>query len=171
VLRILSAVLVAVLLDVGCGSDDNDNGEATAESTGDDNDNGEATAEFTGDGCVYSGPTEFEVGDQFEVTVTDVTEERMDVGFAVWKVPDGMTADEFQAQQFLGAVADDASGTFLFSEVTEEDTERVLTYTLDEAGTWVVNCFLFGTGILSADPGTREGANFAATTFEVAEQS
>jgi len=130
----------------------------------DDNDSGEATAEFTGDGCDYSGPTEFEVGDEFEVTVTDVTEERMDVGFAVWKVPDGMTVEEFQDQGFEEAVADDASGTFLVSEVTEEDEERVLTYTLDEAGTWLVNCFNLGAG-------NPDDEDHPATTFEVAEKS
>ena len=67
------AAVLAVLTVAAC-SDDDDN---------------EASAEFTGDGCVYSGPTEFEVGDEFEITVSDVTEERMDVGFAVWRVPDG----------------------------------------------------------------------------------
>jgi len=147
VLKILSAVLVAVLLVVGCGSDDNDNGEATVE--------------FTGDGCVYSGPTEFELGDDFEVTVTDVTEERMDVGFSVWKVPDGMTVDEFQEVE---GAPEDTSGTFLWSEVTEEDEERVLSYTLNETGTWTVNCFVFGTG-------NPNGEGFLGTAFEVVEKS
>jgi hypothetical protein len=145
----LAVVVAVLLLAAGCGSDD---------------DNGEVTAEFTGDGCDYSGPTEFEVGDEFEVTVTDVTEERMDVGFGVWKVPDGMTVDEFQELGFEEAVADDASGTHLFSEVTEEDTERVLSYTLDEAGTWLVNCFNLGAG----NPDDEDNP---ATTLEVAEKS
>jgi hypothetical protein len=144
----LAVVVAVLLLAAGCGSDDN----------------GEVTAEFTGDGCDYSGPTEFEVGDEFEVTVTDVTEERMDVGFGVWKVPDGMTVDEFQELGFEEAVADDASGTHLFSEVTEEDTERVLSYTLDEAGTWLVNCFNLGAG----NPDDEDNP---ATTFEVVEKS
>jgi hypothetical protein len=149
VLRILSAVLVAVLLVAGCGSDDNDNGEATAE--------------FTGDGCVYSGPTEFELGDDFEVTVSDVTEERMDVGFGVVKVPDGMTVDEFKEQGAEGLI-DDASGTFLWSEVTEEDTDRVLSFTLNETGTWLVNCFNLGTS-------NPDDVDNPATTFEVVEKS
>jgi hypothetical protein len=124
------AAVLAVLIVAACSDDD---------------DNNEASAEFTGDDCVYSGPTEFKFGDEFEITVSDVTEERMDVGFAVHPVPD----DE-----------DDDHGEFLFSEVTEEGTERVLSATLDVAGTWQVECFFFN----------PDGA-FAATTFDVVEES
>ena len=55
------AAVLAVLTVAAC-SDDDDN---------------EASAEFT--------------GDEFEITVSDVTEERMDVGFSVHPVPDGTT--------------------------------------------------------------------------------
>ena len=113
-----------------------------------DDDDNEASAEFTGDGCVYSGPTEFEVGDEFEITVSDVTEERTDVGFGVHPFP---------------RVEDDGHGVFLWSEVTEEGTVRVLTATLDVAGTWLVDCFIFNPdGEIHAAP---------ATTFEVVEKS
>jgi hypothetical protein len=107
---------------------------------GDDDDNNEVTAEFTGDGCVYSGPTEFEVGDEFEITVSDVTEDRADVGYAVTKVPDGTSLDEASEEGFIESLPDEP-GTFLFSEVTEEGTERVMSITLDVAGTWLVHCF------------------------------
>jgi hypothetical protein len=50
----------------------------------------------------------------------------------------------------------------LQSEVTEEGTERVLSTTLDVAGTWLVNCFVFN---------NPDGEDFPATTFEVVEQS
>jgi hypothetical protein len=151
VLKILSAVLVAVLLVVGCGSDDNDNGEATAE--------------FTGDGCVYSGPDEFEVGDEIEITASDVTEERTDVGFGVVPVPAGTTVAEVSEKGIEEVVGEDAldnDGAFLFTEVTEEGTERVLATTLDVAGTWLINCFvLSGTG----------AGDYPATTFQVVEES
>ena len=131
----------------------------------DDDDNNEATVEFTGDGCVYSGPTEFEVGDDFEITASDVTEERIDVGFGVLPVPDGTTAAEVREkgiEEVVGEDADDFDGAFLFSEVTEEGTVRVLSTTLDVAGTWLVNCFvLSGTG----------AGDYPATTFEVVENS
>jgi hypothetical protein len=128
----------------------------------DDDDNNEATAEFTGDGCVYSGPTEFEVGDEFEIKVSDVTEERMDVGFAVWQVPDGTTVEEVHEEGIFEVVERGDAETFVFSEVTEEGTERVLATTLDVAGTWLINCFVFS--------GASEG-DYPATTFEVVEQS
>jgi hypothetical protein len=128
----------------------------------DDDDNNEATAEFTGDGCVYSGPTEFEVGDEFEITVSDVTEERTDVGFAVLKVPDGTTVEEVREKGIFEIDVEEDIGTVVFSEVTEEGTERVVSTTLDVAGTWLVNCFVFN---------NPDGEDFPATTFEVVEES
>ena len=131
-------------------------------SCSDDDDNDEASAEFTGDDCVYSGPTEFEVGDEFEITVSDVTEERTDVGFAVMKVPDGTTAAEVRDQGIAEFLTEDEidDSTFLFSEVTDEGTERVLSATLDVAGTWLVNCFAM-----------NPDGDFPATTFEAVEKS
>jgi hypothetical protein len=128
----------------------------------DDDDNNEATAEFTGDGCVYSGPTEFEVGDEFEITVSDVTEERTDVGFAVLKVPDGTTVEEVREKGIFEIDVEEDIGTVVFSEVTEEGTERVVSTTLDVAGTWLVNCFVFN---------NPDGEDFPATTFVVVEKS
>ena len=130
----------------------------------DDDDNNEATAEFTGDGCVYSGPTEFEVGDEIEITVIDVTEERMDVGFAVLKVPDGTTVAEVREKGIFEFVVAGEAVAIVSSEVTETGTERVISGTLDVAGTWMVNCFVYGTG----DP---DGEDFPATTFQVVEES
>jgi hypothetical protein len=131
-------------------------------SCSDDDDNSEASVEFTGDSCVYSGPTEFEVGDEFEITVSDVTEERVDIGYAVNKVPDGTPVETASEEGFLESLPD-LSDTFLQSEVTEEGTERVLSATLDVAGTWLVHCFVMHQPV---------GVDiFPATTFEVVEQS
>jgi hypothetical protein len=129
-----------------------------------DDDDNEVTVEFTGDDCVYSGPTEFEVGDEIEITASDVTEERVDVGFGVVPVPDGTTVAEVREKGIEEVVGEDAldfDGAFLFTEVTEEGTVRVLSTTLDVAGTWLVNCF----GDLSPDE------DFPATTFQVVEKS
>jgi hypothetical protein len=128
---------------------------------GDDGDtDGELSAEFTGDGCVYSGPIEFEVGDEIEITATDVTEERMDVGYAVRKVTDGTTFADISEEGVSAFAAQNDDGTLLYSEVTEEGTERVLSVTLDVAGTWAMECFAF----------SPDGA-FPATTFEVVDAS
>jgi hypothetical protein len=146
--RVAAGLLVAVLVLAGCGDDDDN----------------EVSAEFTGNGCVYSGSTEFVVGDEIEITVIDVTEERMDVGFAVLKVPDGTTVAEVRENGIFEFVVAGEAVAIVPSEVTEAGTERVISGTLDVAGTWMVNCFVFGTG----DP---DGEDFPATTFEVVEQS
>ena len=62
----------------------------------DDDDNSEATLEFHGDDCLYSGPTKFDNDDEFEITASDITEERMDVGFGVVPVPDGASVAELR---------------------------------------------------------------------------
>jgi type 1 fimbria pilin len=129
----------------------------------DDDDNNEVTVEFTGDDCVYSGPTEFEVGDEIEITVSDVTDERVDIGYAVNKVPDGTSVETASEEGFIESLSD-LSDTYLNSEVTEEGTERVLSATLDVAGTWLVHCFVFNHPQENVDI-------FPATTFEVVEES
>jgi hypothetical protein len=138
-------VLIAVTMLAGCGDDD-------------------VSVEFTGDDCVYSGPTEFDVGDEFEITVIDVTEERMGPGYAVTKVPDGTSVDDALEEGFIERLPEDGPGTFLWSEVTEEGAERVMSITLDVAGTWLVHCF----GIQNPETG---GEVFPATTFEVVAES
>jgi ABC-type Fe3+-citrate transport system substrate-binding protein len=124
-----------------------------------DDDDNEVTVEFTGDGCVYSGPTEFLVGDEFEITVIDVTEERMDVGYAVLKVPDGTSVADVR-EQGVEQVAESDPEILLFAEVTEEGAERVMSGTLDVAGTWLLNCFVF-----------NPDGDFPATTIEVVKES
>jgi hypothetical protein len=132
-------------------------------SCSDDDDNNEVTVEFTGDDCVYSGPDEFEVGDEIEITASDATDERVDIGYAVNKVPDGTPVETASEEGFLDSLPDLSEDNFLHSEVTEEGTERVLSATLDVAGTWLVHCFVMHQPV---------GVDiFPATTFEVVEQS
>ena len=128
-----------------------------AAACGDDND--EVSAEFTGDDCVYSGPTEFKVGDEFEITVIDSAEKRRNIGFAVLKVLDGTTAAEVR-EQGISKIGEADRRTKVFAEVTENGTERTMSTTLDVAGTWLVNCFDFD---LDRD--------FPATAFEVVEEA
>jgi hypothetical protein len=146
--RVALAVIAAFALVFAACSDDDDN---------------EVSAEFTGDGCVYSGPDEFEVGDELEITVSDATEERVDVGYAVNKVPDGTSVETASEEGFIESLPDLSEDNFLHSEVTEEGTERVLSATLDIAGTWLVHCFVFQQPV---------GVDiFPATTFEVVQKS
>jgi hypothetical protein len=80
------------------------------------------------------------------------------------KVPDGTSVETASEEGFIESLEslDALSDTYLQSEVTEEGTERVITTTLDVAGTWLVNCFVFN---------NPDGEDFPATTFEVVEQS
>lgn len=80
------------------------------------------------------------------------------------KVQDGTSVAEVREQGIFEFVAEEDEAALLFSAVTEEGTERVLSGTLDVAGTWLVNCFVFGTG-------NPDGEDFPATTFEVVEES
>ncbi len=129
-------------------------------------DNG-VSVQFTGDACVYSGPTEFTVGDRFDITAVDATEGGSDVGYAVDKVVDGTTvADAQEAQGDLRwdgrhELSDGDSGTYLWSLWTAEDgTQRYMSATLDVAGTWLLYCFLPAGGTFK---------QVYATTFEVVE--
>jgi hypothetical protein len=131
-------------------------------SCSDDDDNSEVTVEFTGDDCVYSGPDEFEVGDEIEIMVSDVTEERVEVGFGVIPVPDGTSLDDAREEGFISSLPEE-SDTYLNTEVTEEGTERMLSTTLDVAGTWLITCF--------APEHPDGGTLWPATTLEVVEQS
>lgn len=123
----------------------------------------EVSAEFTGDACDYTGPTEFTVGDEFEMVVMDVTQERVDIGYAVTKVQDGTSVTDISELGIEAVTEDDEAGDFLWSEVTEEGTERTLSMTLDVAGTWSVHCFVMGAS------GRGDGI-FPATTFEVLDE-
>ena len=123
-------------------------------------DDTELSAEFTGDACVYSGSTDFEVGDQIEVTVSDATEERMEVGFGLLKVVDGTSAEQIH-QEGVFEYAEGDPAAVVFAATTEPGTESTLSGTLDSAGTWVVNCFVFGTG-------NPDGEDFPAAMLDVA---
>jgi len=144
----LATVATVAAAVVACGGDD----EAD-----------EVSAEFTGEACEYAGPTEFTVGDELEITVMDVTEERVDVGYAVTKVQDGTSVADISEVGVETVTEDDEAGDFLWSAVTEEGTERTLSTTLDVGGTWSVHCFVMGAS--SGGDGI-----FPATTFEVLDE-
>jgi hypothetical protein len=97
--------------------------------------------EFTGDSCVYSGPTEFSVGDRLDIVAVDATEQRHNVGYAIEP-----------------ADADEESGTYLWSKTTQPGTDRYMAFTLDAPGAWRLYCFL-----------PQEGRQVDATIVEVAE--
>ncbi len=54
---------------------------------------GDAIATYDGSECVYEGPTEFDLNSTVTFTVTNESD-TTDMGFSVWSVPEGTTADE-----------------------------------------------------------------------------
>lgn len=145
---------------------------------------GPASVQFTGDGCVYSGPTGFRAGDSIDITAVDAAAERHWVGFGLNKVANGTTVADArelaEAKRFapfglevaIAQIGRGGVGTALEGTRTEKGTERVLSATLDEAGTWLLHCFAFLVEPIpgGAFPGgPRDIEAIPAATFEVAE--
>ena len=59
---------------------------------------------------MYDGPSDFDVGSTVTFTVTNESE-TPDVGFAVFKVPDGVTAEEIFEQGIFNVVFDVVPGS------------------------------------------------------------
>ncbi len=94
----------------------------------------EPTATYDGDGCTYDGPDEFDVNSEVTFTFVDAVEEP-GVGFGVWALPEGMTADEIRDQGIMNNGAQIAESA---AEITDSGIR--LTYTFDSAGLYAVNC-------------------------------
>ncbi|MCZ6661485.1 MAG: hypothetical protein O6951_00980 [Actinobacteria bacterium] len=107
----------------------------------------EPTKVYDGSGCTYDGETEFALNS--EVTFTFINEsDDTGVGFVVWTVPDGITAEEIDEKGIFEAIGTEQGNTapYEFWEAkfppTQLDTEYQVTVTLDRAGLYSVNCFV-----------------------------
>lgn len=107
----------------------------------------EPTKIYDGSGCSYDGPTEFDLNS--EVTFTFINEsDDTGVGFVVWTVPDGTTAEEIEEKGIFEATGTQQGNTdpYEFWEAkfppTQLDTEYQVTVTLDREGLYSVNCFV-----------------------------
>lgn len=112
-LRMIVTVTVAALIVAGCGGG-HDDSETAAEAPV------SARATYTGGACEYDGPEEVAVGVTLSVTVVNTTTQP-EVGFALWKVPDGTTAE---------AITDQDIGEI----VARDDQARDVVFTPTEAG-------------------------------------
>ena len=105
----------------------------------------EPTATYTGGACDYDGPSEFDLDSTVTFTVINESD-NTNMGFGVWSVPEGTTADEIVEEglfDLLGITdVDDWPGfyTALFAPTAIDSTGsmRVL---LDTPGQHVLNCF------------------------------
>ncbi len=111
----------------------------------------EPTATYYGSGCSYEGPTEFDLGSA--VTFTFINEsDTTNMGFGVWSIPEGTTADDILAEGIFGVVGggppvDPEKGFYaaLFAP-TAIDSTGTLTVTLDKPGQHALNCYDESTG-------------------------
>ncbi len=125
---VIAAALVAVVL-TGCS-------DTTSEPT----------ATYDGSGCSYEGPTEFDLDST--VTFTFINEsDTASMGFAVWSVPEGTTADDILEEGIFvviggGPSVDPEKGFYAASFApTAVDSTEILTVTLDRPGQHALNCY------------------------------
>jgi hypothetical protein len=126
--RLLAIVVSLVLVLAGCST------------------SSDPTATYDGSDCSYDGPSGFELGET--VTFTFINEsDTSDLGFSVWSVPEGTTADEINELGIFevaggGPPVEEAPGFYaaLFAPTPLDSTE-ILTVTLDTPGQHALNCF------------------------------
>jgi len=109
------------------------------------------TATYIGGACDYDGPSEFDLNSTVTFTVTNESD-TTDMGFSVWSVPEGTTADEILEDGIFtvvggGPPADPEKGfyTALFRP-TAIGTSLGLRVFLDTPGQHALNCFDASTG-------------------------
>ena len=118
----------------------------------------EPTATYTGGACDYDGPSEFDIDSTVTFTVTNESD-TTDMGFAVWSVPEGTTADEILQDGIFTVVggsppADKANGFYAeLSRPTAIGTSEGLRVLLDTPGQHALLCF-----DLSRQPGGGDHA-------------
>ncbi len=100
------------------------------------------TATYTGGACDYDGPSEFEVNSTVTFTVTNDSD-TTDVGFSVFKFPEGTTSEEVFNEGIFNFV--DRNSDLISQRRTPTDvgTEYEMTMTFRETGQHGINCFDF----------------------------
>ncbi len=107
----------------------------------------EPTKTYDGTDCVYDGATEFDLNDEVTFTFTNESAST-GVGFVVWEVPDGTTAeliDEVGIFEATGTMQGNTDPYEFFEAKfppTQLDTDYPVTVVLDKEGLYAVNCFV-----------------------------
>jgi hypothetical protein len=99
----------------------------------------EPTATYTGGACDYDGPSEFALNTQPTFTVINESE-TTEVGFSLWKFPEGVTPEEILEQGIFEFVTPFNSPSFILppTAIGEPGTLRAF---LDSPGQWGISCF------------------------------
>ena len=143
--RAAAGISVLVMVAGACGDDD-----SAADAA--------PSATFDGSACVYDGPSEFSVDTEATFTVLNASDKN-DVGFSVWKVPDGTTTTDITENTIFGIGADIDTDMRVarFQGSNQPGQEQDLVVALDTPGTWVLNCW----------NGSDPGVDYPATAFTV----
>lgn len=137
--RITSVVVLFVLVVAGCSS------------------SSEPTATFTGSACDYSGPSEFDVNSTVTFTYTNESD-TTGAGFSVWKLPEGLTAEEIFEQGIFNVTDSGSAPTNFISRPTVIGEEYELSVVFDETGQHGMVCWV--------SPGPETGSEWV-TMFTV----
>ncbi len=124
-MRRLSAIVVPlVLILAGCSTSSN------------------PTATYTGGACDYDGPSEFEVNSTVTFSVTNDSD-NPNVGFTVWKFPEGTTPEEIYNEGVFSVVSRDPGPIGEKFSPTTPGEEYDFTVTFTETGQHGIDCFVF----------------------------
>lgn len=127
--RVAALLVLAALALVGCSS------------------SGDPSATFADAACRYDGPSEFDLHSTVTFSVTNEAD-TTSIGFAVWKFPEGSTAEDVLREGVLNVVPDDARLEPYVPSPTVIGTEYEMTVTFNEVGQHGINCFDFaGAGL------------------------
>ena len=103
------------------------------------NTSSEPTATYTGGACDYDGPSEFALNTMVTFTVINESE-TTEVGFSLWKFPEGVTPDEILEQGIFEFVTQGNSPSYI-APPTAIGEPRTLRVFFDSPGQWGINCF------------------------------
>jgi len=100
------------------------------------------TATYTEGACTYDGPSEFDVNSTVTFTVTNDSDTE-NVGFTVWKFPEGTTPEEVYDNGIFAVVSRNPGAIGEKFSPTALGEEYDLTVTFSESGQHGINCFVF----------------------------
>lgn len=155
---IITTLLIVVLGACDSGSDSSTDGTATTIAASDTaTAGGDPTATFDGEACVYSGPAQFDVGDEETFLLRNNTDTK--TGMIVAQIDSGLTIDDINQ---LGIENVDFVGK-TYTRDAAPGGEAVANPVFDESSSWLIMC-------LVRDPDATDSApagDYPSVVFQV----
>jgi hypothetical protein len=127
--RVIAIAVLFVLTLASCSSSDSSNGGSS-----------EPSVTYHGGSCTYDGPSEFDLNSTVTFVVVNESD-TTDVGFSVWKFPEGVTSEEvLEKGPFAVQPRDDAMLAAVYIP-TIIGTAFELSVTFEEEGQHGIDCF------------------------------